>query len=156
MAALRKYRWLIVVALLALVAVASTMTYAGFLVIGELAYRLGTGRFLAGLLLALVFARFPSLSKGKVRMVGLLPKPVRRPVMLALLAFCLWSFLSRGDTTQAVFTGLAGGLLLAFPWIRRALLGRLTFGMFAPVDRQHRENTIDSGVIDVEFREKKD
>ena len=65
----------LVVALLAVLA--GTITYTGYLVIGVMAEYLGTGRFVAGLLLGILFARFPSVSQGKLRLVGLLPKPVR-------------------------------------------------------------------------------
>ena len=71
-----------------LFALAGTMAYTGFLVVGVLADQLGTGRFVAGLLLGVLFARFPWISKGKPRIVGLLPKPVRRPLIVGILALC--------------------------------------------------------------------
>jgi hypothetical protein len=144
-------------ALLALIALAGTMTYTGYLVIGVLADLLGTGRFMAGLLLGGLFARIPWLSKGKLRTVGLLPKIVRRPVMLGLLALCLSSFLARGDYGPALVTGFAAAFILTFPWIKRALLGRVMSSMFKfSAAGQHQSKSIDSTVIDVEFKEKRD
>src|SRR5690606_18505911 len=102
-------------------ALASAMTYTGFLVIGVLAAYLGTGRFLAGLLLAVLFARFPRISNGKIRIVGLLPKPVRRPLMAGILALCLLNFLWLGDSVPAIFTGFTLAFLLGYPWLRRVL-----------------------------------
>ena len=58
------------VVLLVLAALAGTMTYTAFLVIGVLADHLGTSRFIAGLLLGGLFARFPWIRKGKLRIVG--------------------------------------------------------------------------------------
>lgn len=151
-----KPKFTIALALLALVALAGTMAYTGFLVIGVLAEYLGTGRFVAGLLLGGLFARLPWISKGKLRTVGLLPKLVRRPVMVSLLALCLLSFLSQGQTVPAAFIGFATAFLLTFPWIRRAIWGRMVSSLFkAPAD-QHRPASNDGTVIDVEFREKKD
>ncbi|MFC5550001.1 hypothetical protein [Massilia aerilata] len=98
-------------ALCVLVALAGTLSYSAYLVVGVLADYLGTGRGMAGLLLGALFARFPWASKGKLRIVGLLPRPVRRPVMASLLALCLLYFLSRvwvsesfGTTLQAFVT----------------------------------------------------
>ncbi len=155
-AALRKRGLTIVVALLALVALASTMTYAAFLVVGVLGDHLGTGRFLAGLLLAILFARIPSLSNGKLRTVGLIPKPARRPIMMGLLALCLLTLLSRGAHVQAIFVAFATIFLISFPWIRRAVLGRIMGSLTKFTPDPRRRESIDDGVIDVEFREKKD
>lgn len=142
---------------IALAALAGTMTYTGYLVVGVVADLLGTGRVMAGLLLGVLFARIPKLSKGKLRTVGLLPKPVRRPVMLALLALCLLSFLGRGEYVPAGFTAFAAAFLLTFPWMRRALFGRVLSSLFKfPAAGQTRSNSADSMVIDVEFKEKKD
>lgn len=149
-------RLTLAIALLALVALASTMTYTGFLVIGVLADYLGTGRFITGLLLGVLFARFPRLSRGKLRTVGLLPKPVRRPVMVSLLALCLLSFLSRGDHVQAAVIGLAMTFVLTFPWIRRTLFGRVKSSLFQSAADQNPARSMDDTVIDVEFKEKKD
>ncbi len=152
------------IVLLVLAALAGTMTYTAFLVIGVLADYLGTGRFLAGLLLGVLFARLPSLSGGKLHLVGLLPKPARRPLILTLLALCCLHFLVRGDHVPAGFTGFASAFVLAFPWLRRAIVDRVLrsltgltgftgFGGFRgknPVQRN------DDRVIDGEFTERKE
>ena len=78
---------MLAVALQLLVALASTLTYTGFLVIGVLAEQLGAGRIVAGLLLGALFARFPWISKGGLRIVGLLPKIVRRPLIVRRAIF---------------------------------------------------------------------
>jgi hypothetical protein len=155
-AAVRMPRSTIAVVLLALAAVASTMTYTGFLVVGVLADQLGTGRVMAGLLLGVLFARIPWLSKGKLCTVGLLPKHVRRPIMMSLLALCLLSFLSRGEYVPALFTGFATAFLLTYPWMRRAIFGRILSSLFKPPSDQIRPKTTDDRVIDAEFRERKD
>ncbi len=146
----------IAVALIALIALAGTLTYTGFLVVGVLADLLGTGRFVAGLLLGILFARLPSISKGKLRTVGLLPKPARRPVMVSLLALCLLSFLSRGEYVPAAFMVFAAAFILGFPRIRRAIFGRVVSSIFKSPTKQGRQQNIDANVIDVEFKEKKD
>jgi hypothetical protein len=146
----------LVLALLALAALASTMTYVGFLVVGVLADLLGTGRFLAGFLLGVLFARMPWFSKGKLRTIGLIPKPVRRPLILSLLAFCLWTFVTRGGFVAAGFIGFAMAFLLAFPWLKRAMFGRLVSSLFKPAADLSGRRGKDDRVIDVEFREKKD
>jgi hypothetical protein len=143
------------VALLVLTALASTMTYTGFLVVGVLADHLGTGRVMAGLLLGGLFARFPWISKGKLRIVGLLPKPVRRPLMVGLLALCLLNFLSQGEYVAAAFTGFATAFLLIYPWLRRTIVDRTISSVFRFTGRTPPERTDDT-VIDAEFREKKD
>ena len=147
---------MLALALLALTVLAGTMTYTGFLVVGVLAEYLGTGRFVAGLLLGVLFARFPWISKGKLRTVGLLPKIARRPIMVTLLALCLLNFLARGDYVPALFIGFATAFLLTFPWIRRAVWSRMVSSIFKPPAEQHRSARNDDRVIDVEFREKKD
>jgi hypothetical protein len=141
--------------LLVLAALAGAMTYSGFLVIGVLADYLGTGRFMAGLLLGVLFARYPWISKGKPRIVGLLPKPVRRPLMVGLLAICLLHFLSQGDTVPAGFTGFATVFLLTFPWLRRTMFDRMLSSVFTFGGRKPANST-DDRVIDGEFRERKD
>jgi len=150
-------RLTLALALAILAALAGTMTYTGFLVVGVLADYLGTGRFMAGLLLGALFARFPWVSKGKLRIVGLLPKPVRRPLIVSLLALCLLTLVARGDTVPALFTGFAMAFLLAYPWLRKALFGRMissVFKKFAP--RQSPIKNSDDMVIEGEFREKKE
>lgn len=154
--ALRKPKLAIAVAFIVLAALASTITYTGFLVIGVLADYLGTGRFVAGLLLGVLFARVPWFSEGKLRTVGLLPKVVRRPVMMGLLGLGLWSFLSRGEYVPAMFIGFAAAFLLTFPWIRRALFGRVVSSIFMSTANPQRPDSIDGTVIEGEFREKKD
>lgn len=154
--ALRKPKLAIAVAFIVLAALASTITYTGFLVIGVLADYLGTGRFVAGLLLGVLFARVPWFSAGKLRTVGLLPKVVRRPVMMGLLGLGLWSFLSRGEYVPAMFIGFAAAFLLTFPWIRRALVGRFVSSIFMSTANPQRPDSIDGTVIEGEFREKKD
>jgi hypothetical protein len=145
----------IAVALVVLVALASTMTYTGFLVVGVLADHLGTGRVMAGLLLGGLFARFPWISKGKLRIVGLLPKPVRRPLIVSILALCLLNFLSRGEYMPALFTGFATAFLLTYPWLRRAIFDRILSSVFKFAGRNPPKSTDDT-VIDGEFREKKE
>lgn len=147
-------RLTIAVLLLMLVALASVMTYTGFLVVGVLADYLGTGRFLAGLLLGGLFARFPWISKGKLRVVGLLPKPVRRPLIAGLLALCLVHFLLQGDTVSAVSTGLTMAIVFTFPWLKRGLVDRMA-SVFKRTGQQAHQ-TSDDMVIDGEFRERKD
>jgi len=129
------------------------MTYTGFLVVGVLADRLGTSRFIAGLLLGGLFARFPWISKGKLRIRGLLPKPVRRPLMVGLLTLCLLSFLLRSDYLPAVFTGFTTAFLLIYPWLQRTMFDRMLSPVFKFAGR-HPRNSTDDRVIDGEFREK--
>lgn len=145
----------IAVALFVLAALASTMTYTGFLVVGVVADHLGTGRVMAGLLLGGLFARFPWISKGKLRIVGLLPKPVRRPLIVSLLALCLLNFLSRGEYVPAALTGFATAFLLTYPWLRRAIFDR-TFSSVFKFAGQNAPKSNDGTVIDGEFREKKE
>lgn len=154
-AAIRKPKLALAVVLALLAALASTLSYTGFLVIGVLADYLGTSRVLAGLLLAAVLARFPSMRKGKLRIVGLLPPPVRRPFMVALLTLCLGTFLWRADYVAAGFTGFTMAFILGFPRVRRALVDRGLASVFAFTGRK-RPDSRDDGVIEGEFREKKD
>lgn len=141
--------------LILLAALAGTMTYTGFLVIGVLAEYLGTGRFMAGLLLGVLFARFPWVSQGKLRIVGLLPKPVRRPLMVGLLALCLLHFVSRAEPVPVLFTGLTTAFVLTFPWLRRTVFDRITSSFHTFTGRKS-PRPIDDTVIDVEFRERKE
>lgn len=145
----------IAVALVVLAALASTLTYTGFLVVGMLAEYLGTSRVVAGLLLAVLFPRFPWIRNRKPRLVGLLPKLVRRPLLLSLLALCLANLLSRGEYVPAVITGLATAFLLTYPWLRRTVYDRLLSSVFAFAGQPPRTSS-DDRVIDGEFREKKD
>ena len=143
------------IALFVLAVLAGTMTYTGFLVVGVLADYLGTGRIVAGLLLGAVFARFPSFSKGKLRIVGLLPKPVRRPLMVSILALCLVTFLARGDYVPALFAGFATAFLLTYPWLKRVMFDRISSSVFKFAGQRRPEGN-DDMVIDGEFREKKE
>lgn len=154
---MRQPKLMVAVALLALIALASTMTYTGFLVIGVLAEYLTISRFLTGLLLGVLFARVPSFQGGKLRTVGLLPKPARRPVMVSFLAVALLSFVQRADYVAAGFMVFAMAFLLTFPLIKRAVVGRMASSVFkfAPGQQQRRQ-AVDENVIDGDFREKKD
>ncbi|UVW29266.1 hypothetical protein [Massilia sp. H6] len=131
------------------------MTYTGFLVVGVLAEQLGTGRVIAGLLLGAVFARFPWISQGKLRIVGLLPKPVRRPLIVGLVALCAVVFLVQGRYVPAAFTGFTTAFVLGFPWLRRAMLDRILASVYKFAGKQAPKST-DGMVIDAEFKEKKD
>lgn len=153
-AAIRSPKLAGALALAVLAALAGTLTYTAYLVVGVLADYLGTNRFVAGLLLAILFARFPRVSNGKLGLVGLLPKPVRRPLIVAILALCALTFLARGDYLPAGFTGFATAFLFIFPWLRRAVFDRLSSSFFAFTGKGPRNNT-DDMVIDGEFREKK-
>ncbi|MBZ2205673.1 hypothetical protein [Massilia soli] len=148
-------RLTIAVAVLALAILASTLTYTGFLVVGVLAEYLGTSRLVAGLLLGALFARFPWISKGKLRVVGLLPKPVRRPLIVSLLALCSLHFLLLADYASAALTGFAMGFLLTFPLLRRAIFDRILLSV-AKFTGKNPPNRTDEMVIDGEFRERKE
>lgn len=152
---MRKPKLAAAVAFLMLAALAGTMTYTGFLVVGVLAEYLGTGRGVAGLLLAVLFARFPRISNGKLRTVGLLPKPARRPLIVSLLALCLLTLLSRGDYVPAAFVGFATAFLLTYPWLRRTLFNRIVSSIF-PFAGKKPVKRSDDMVIDGDFRERKD
>ena len=142
------------VAIFMLAALAGTMTYTGYLVIGVVADYLGTGRIAAGLLLGILFARFPSISQGRLRVVGLLPKPVRRPLIVSLLALCLFTLVARGDYVPALFPGIATAFVLAYPWLRRTIVDRMS-SVFTFAGQKHPETTDDT-VIEGEFRERKE
>jgi hypothetical protein len=116
---------------------------------------LDTGRGMAGLLLGGIFARFPWIRKRRLRVVGLLPGPVRRPLMVSLLALCCLHFLWRGEYVPAGCTGFATLFLLTFPRLRRAMFGRMLSPVFKFAGRNVPQGTDDT-VIDGEFREKKD
>jgi hypothetical protein len=143
------------VALGVLVVLASMLTYATYLVVGVSAYYLGTGRGTTGLLLAILFARFPWVSKGRPRIVGLLPKPARRPFMVSLLALCCAHYLWHGEPLPAVCTGFAMAFLLAFPWLRRAVFDRMVSSVFRSTGQKSAKD-VDDNVIDIEFKEKRD
>lgn len=131
------------------------MTYTGFLVIGVVADYLGTGRIAAGLLLGILFARFPWISQDNLRIVGLLPKPVRRPLIVSLLALGLFTFVARGDYVPALFTGVATAFVLVYPWLRRTIVDRMSSSVFTFAGQRRPERTDDT-VIEGEFRERKE
>jgi peptidoglycan/LPS O-acetylase OafA/YrhL len=155
-AVIGKPRLTIAVVLLVLAALAATMTYSGVLVIGVLADYLGTSRFVAGLLLGVLFARLPWIRRGKPRIVGLLPKPVRIPLMAGLLVLCLLRFLTRGDVVSAVFVGMTIIFVLGFPWLKKRLFGRLSSSVGNFAAGPNASVVADSTVIEGEFRERKD
>lgn len=94
------------------------------------------------------------MSKGKLRLVGLLPKPVRRPLIVSIIALCSFTFLARGDYVPAAFTGFATAFMLTYPWLRRAIFDRMLSSVFKFAGNSPRKNT-DDMVIEGEFREKK-
>ncbi len=85
----------------------------------------------------------------------LLPKPLRRPFILGLLALCSLHFLSRGDYVPAAFTGFATAFVLTMPWLRRAVFDRVSSSVFSFANKNSCKSS-DDMVIDGEFREKKD
>lgn len=137
-----------------LVALAGILSYTGYLVIGVLAEYLGISRFMTGLLLGILFARFPKISQGKLRVAGLLPKPVRRPLILSLLVLCLATLLMRGDYLPAACAGFATAFLLGYPWLRRTVYDRIVGSVFKFTGRSRPKDN-DDMVIDGEFKEKK-
>lgn len=141
---------------MALAALASTLSYTGFLAVGVLADYIGTSRTVTGLLLGGLFARFPWIGKGKLRIVGLLPKPARRPLILGLLALCLLHLLSTDDYVRALFPGFTMVFILGFPWLRRAIFGRMSSSVFKFATGKHSLESTGDTVIDGEFREKKE
>ncbi len=141
--------------MLVLAALAATFTYTGFLVIGVVADYLDTSRFVAGLLLGALFARFPWMVKGKLRIVGVLPRPVRRPVMVALLALSLVSFLTQGDTGPALFIGFTIAFVLALPWLKNVLFSRISSAVSNFTAGRNPRAGADDTVIEGEFRELK-
>ncbi|WP_159627478.1 hypothetical protein [Massilia puerhi] len=155
-AVIARPRLAIAFALLILVALAGTMTYTGFLVVGVLADYLGTGRVVAGLILGGLFARFPWIRNGKLRIVGLLPKPVRRPLIIGILALCALHFGWQGDAAPALLMVFAMAFLLAYPWLRRAVFDRITASVFKFEGGRPPRKQTDDFVIEGEFREKKE
>lgn len=153
--AIGKPKLAIALVLLVLATLAGAMTYTGFLVIGVLADYLGTGRFVAGLLLGVLFARVPSISNGKLRMVGLLPQSVRRPLMISLLVLCSVHFVSLGEFVPTAFTVFTAAFLLLFPWLRRTVFDRMRSSVFNFAGKTPTRS-IDDRVIDGEFREMKE
>lgn len=132
------------------------MTYAGYLVVGVVADHLGTSRFMASLILGGIFARLPWIREGKLRIIGLLPKRTRLPIMVAILVICLLNFLNRGELVPMLFLGFAATFLLTYPWLRKRILSRAFSSLFKlPIGSDSPKNT-EKKVIDVEFREKND
>jgi len=142
--------------LLALATLAGIMSYAGFLVVGVVANHLGTGRLMAGLLLGALFARLPWIREGKLRTIGLLPRRARLPVMVALLAFCLLSYLYRGEWVSMLILGFATTFLLTYRWMRQMIVSRAVSSLFKLAPAPSHPKSADNEVTDVEFREKKD
>lgn len=149
-------RFAALVLLLALGALSSSISYAGYLVLGVVAEFLGISRFATGLLFGTVFARLPWISQGRLRTVGLLPRNARRPVMLSLLTWCIASLLFRGQIGSAVFPGFAAVFLLAYPSVRQKALDRIRSFLQSSMRGPARHGASDPGIIDVEVREKKD
>lgn len=145
----------IAVVLLALVALASATTYAGFLLVSTVSLYLEINRFVTGLLLGIMFARLPWIRQGKLQAVGLLPGKARLPVMAALLALCLLHFLYRGEMVPVLFLAFAISFLLGYRRLRQMLVKRAVSSFFQPAPGPARSQD-DKTVIDVEFREKKD
>ena len=154
--ALRAPKLAIAAFLLALVALAGSLTYTGYLVIGVVSTHLGISRFMAGLLLVVLFARVPWVSQRKMRTVGLLPKNARLPVMVSLLALCAVSFFYRGQIVPLLFVIFAAIFLLAYRRMRKALLHRVLSILSRSPPDSARPYGGDQTIIDVEVREKKD
>jgi hypothetical protein len=146
----------IAAALAVVAALVAAMTYTGWLVVGVLADYLGTSRFVAGLLLGVFFARVPWIGNGKPRIVGLLPKPVRQPLTLGLLALCLLRFSMQGDTVAALFVGATLAIVLAFPWFKKALFAKVSSSFSHFAGGRNAPVAVDDTVIDGEFRERKE
>lgn len=132
------------------------MTYSGFLVIGVLADYLGTSRFVTGLLLGALFARLPWIGHGKPRLVGLLPKPVRLPLIAGLFTLCLLRFLTQQHAVPATCIGVTLACLLGFPWLKQRLLARVSSSVFNFAAGRKGPLAADPTVIEGEFREMKD
>lgn len=147
----------IAAALLMLVALSSTMTYAGYLVVSVVSQYLDIGRVAAGFLLGILFARVPYIRQGKWSTAGLLPKNARLPVMLTLLAGSMLHYvLSQAQLVPALFLCLAAGLLLSFRWLRQKVVQRLFAPLFNAARGPARPRYREGNVIDAEFREMKD
>jgi peptidoglycan/LPS O-acetylase OafA/YrhL len=154
-AVIRKPKLAFAVVLSVLAALAGTMTYAGFLVIGALADYLGTGRAITGLLLGGLFARFPWIRNGKPRIVGLLPKPARRPLMVSLLALCSLYFLSRAEYVSMLFTCFATAFVLIYPWARKVIFDRMLSSVSRFAGRNPSRSADDTLIVG-EIREKEE
>ena len=153
---MRMPKLFVAVGLILLVALAATLTYTGSLVVGVLADYLGTSRFVACLLLGGIFARVPWASNGRVRIVGVLPKSFRRPLMVTLLALCFLRFLTQGDTIPALCTGFTTAFLLTFTWLRKAIFTRMSSRVMNFAASRNTTGVNDDSVIEGEFREKRE
>ena len=151
-------RLAIALVILALAVVAGISSYAGYLVLGVLADHLGTGRFLAGMLLGILFIRLPSLRQGKLRTIGILPKALRFPLTIGLLALAFANYFPLGEVLPLVGLGLAAALLLASRWIRQLVVGRVAsvLSRSRPAGGPANTRRIDPTIIDADFTEKKD
>jgi len=141
--------------LLVLVALAATMSYTGYLVVGVLADLLGTGRVIAGLLLGVLFARFPSTRGGRLHLVGLLPTAARRPLILGILMLCLARFLFDGADVSAIVTAFTATFLVVYPWLKKAVLARVSSSVMQFAAGRNGAVPVDDNVIEGEFRETK-
>lgn len=146
----------IAILLLVLATLASTLSYTAYLVVSAVAAHLGVHRLMAGFLLGVLFARLPWIAEGKLRTIGLIPRRVRRPVMVALLGFCFLSYAYRGELVPLLFLAFAGAFLLTYPWMRKILVGRVISFIFPSSGGPNHSRNAEDNVIDVEFREKKD
>lgn len=153
---MRSPRLVLAAFLLALIVLAGTSAYAGYLVVGMVAGYFDIGRFAAGLLLGLVFLRLPRVRSGKFSSVGLLPKKVRLPVILALLVACMLLYVQQRNLAPVLFLGLAAVFLLTFRWLRQAAVNRLAAFGFKATRNSTEAKPVDPMVIDVDVREKKD
>jgi hypothetical protein len=145
----RMPRFAALVLLLALAALSSGISYAGYLVLGIVAEFLGSGQSATGLLFGALFARLPWISQGRLGTVGLLPRNARRPIMLVLLTWCIASLLYRGETGSAVFPGFAAAFLLAYPWLRQKALDRIRSFLQGSMRGPARRGASDPKIIDV-------
>lgn len=154
--ALRSPKKLLILVFVLLVALASSLSYAAYLMISALAMQLGISRFLIGLLLAVLFARLPRIRNGKLTTIGLLPKPARQPAMLALLGFALLTYGWRAQLVPVLFLAFAILFLVMFKRLRQTVVAKVTGSIFPPGADARTPSRRNDGVIDVEFKEKKD
>ncbi|MES2832608.1 MAG: hypothetical protein V4695_11510 [Pseudomonadota bacterium] len=159
--AVRTPKLAIAIVVMLLVALAGISAYAGYLVIGVVAGYLGTGRFLAGLLLGILFLRLPRVRQGKLSTVGLLPKAARLPIVVALLAASMLNYFYDGNTLAVACLVLAASLLVLGRWMKFALVSRVSSffskSAFGTGRSRKADSKIDdSTIIDAEFRERKD
>jgi len=154
-AVMRAPRLAIAVLLLVLAALAGSLSYAGYLVVGVVATYLDIGRFTTGLLLAILFARLPAVREGRLTSIGLLPKPARLPTVLALLALACVAFIRHNEWVPVLFLAFAACFAIAYRHVRQKFIGRTRAFIFGSADSAGRAGR-DDGIIDAEFTEKKD